>query len=111
MNAHSELIRGPIELFGVRFEECDTGGGCVALIGEMPDGTEVLITGYNEAYLPTRTDWNIGFYDHDQQQLALCAPGLYDRGDGVNYDRWANRCTDCERSYGPHTECQCEVRS
>ena len=79
MSIHSELIRAPFTLFGVTFEECETGGGCVALRGVMPCGTEVLITGYNEAYLPTRTDWSIGFYDADGNQVSLTAPGLFER--------------------------------
>lgn len=68
-------IRGPITLFNVRFEECCIGGNCYALRGVMPCGTEVLITAYNEACLPTRTDWSLGFYDADGDMIALNAPG------------------------------------
>lgn len=105
-SVHSTPIHGPFEFFGVRFEECETGGGCVALRGEMPDGTEVLITGYNEAYLPTRTDWSVGFYDEDGHQIALTAPGHYERDEDV-FEATMSRCADCERSYGPRSSCRC----
>lgn len=67
-----DVLSGSIHILGVQFGECDTGGGCRALVGRLGD-VEILITAYDEAELPTATDWSIGFYDADGHQFRLAA--------------------------------------
>lgn len=100
-------IHGPIELFGYRFEEYGTGGNCLALRAEMEDGTEILITAREDAYLPTPKDWSIGFYNRDGDVMATAtSAGDYECDEELLEANDA-RCDDCERSYGPGARCTC----
>ena len=61
------------ELQAARFEECSTGGGCVAWIREWPNHAQVMITSSaNEGYLPETEDCpiDVGFYNADGEQTG-----------------------------------------
>lgn len=64
-----------LTLFGSRFSESSTGGGCLALSAMTADGSgrSILITEGEGCGLPTARDWFLGVYDADGQ--AVCYPG------------------------------------
>lgn len=104
--AHSTLIHGPVVIFGYKFEEWDTGGGRVALGCQLPDGSQILITGYNEGFLPTCTDWCIAFYGADGEQTGFVYPGApFEEGEQSDDP---NGCPECGRSFGPNYTGPCE---
>lgn len=81
----------PRTLWGVSFEECSTGGDCVALVHDFdppvqtPWGlcAQMLVTAHNEAHLPRARDWTIGLYDPDLQQIYSAShDGTYQIGTG-----------------------------
>lgn len=66
-----QALRSGFTLFGHTFAECSTGGNCVGLVCDLPNGEQLLLTAYDEAELPTSTDWALGHYDSEHQQIRL----------------------------------------
>lgn len=62
-----------VTLFGVRFTEYHTGGGCLALAVDTPDGGQMLITSAGGGELPSAKDWILGIYDPEGE--LICGAG------------------------------------
>lgn len=69
----------PRTVFGLEFDEWDTGGGCKALGHQFPDGSHILVTGLGGDELPTAREWLMGFYDKDMQETRWASS----RGENV----------------------------
>lgn len=65
------LIPDGFELFGCKFRLCSTGGNCMALVHELGDGRQVLLTD-GDAYRPEARQWCASFYDKDGAQFFWC---------------------------------------
>lgn len=60
-----------LQFFGLPVGEYHTGGGCMALYGELPKGFHILITSLEGHELPHGDSWMVGLYDADGEQVLL----------------------------------------
>lgn len=57
--------------YGTPLSQWHSGGGCMALRGELPGGHHILITDAEGSALPGARDWAVGLYDPDGETLVV----------------------------------------
>lgn len=60
----------PVKDYG--FAHMNTGGGCLALVLELPEGEYLMLTATDGISLPTAKDWLIARYDAHDDMVASC---------------------------------------
>jgi hypothetical protein len=64
------------------FSEWHTGGGCMSYVREV-GSCEVLLTDNDGTYFPTESDWMVGSYDEEHQQIAIRCVGEMSLADAI----------------------------